>query len=561
MKDRARLRWNGWGDLEASYDLRGNDDAVWAFLRNTLKVAELPQTPAPTLDEVDLPDPKLSEEVLQALGSKSRVTQDKRDRAMHAFGRSYADLLHLRSGKLEVAPDAIVYPKSAEEIASVITVCDAHNLALIPYGGGSSVVGGVEARAEGKDGVVTLDMSELDEILAIDEVSLTATIQCGVYGPALEESLQSLGYTLGHFPQSFEFSTLGGWIAARGAGQQSLRYGTSNKWLVAARVITPSGELVTRAFPQSAAGPNVNELLCGSEGVLGVIVEATVKIHPLPEHRDVRTYLFRDYASGINAVRAISQSDLPVSMMRLSDSDETFFYGTLKSLLSKPANAVRKLGEKALDAFGYGEGKGDGDGRCALLIGLEGEAHDVRHALVRTTGICAKSGGVPVGTGPASSWEESRFSTPYLRDPMLDNGIGIDTLETSTTWDNALNLTNKVRAAIKEASGGEVGVLSHISHSYADGCSLYFTFFFARDLENPMGQWMHFKRMASRAIAQHGGTISHHHGVGRDHAPWMEGEKGSVALAMLRAAKREVDPKGTMNPGKLLVLSSDAREY
>ena len=389
-------------------------------------------------------------------------------------------------------------------------------------------------------------------MLDLDEVSHTATFEAGIYGPELEAALQERGYTLGHFPQSFEFSTLGGWIAARGAGQQSNRYGTANKWLVAATVLTPEGEMRTLPFPQSAAGPDLNEVICGSEGVLGVITKATVKVHPMPDTRDIRTYLFKDFRSGVEAVRRIAQSGVSVAMVRLSDSDESYFYGTLKALL-KPSSPLTRAGEKALALVGYVPGEGDGRGRCALMVGIEGNALDVRHGVVRTTAMCISAGGAPIGKGPGRSWEDSRFSMPYLRDPMLDRGVAIDTLETSTTWSNVDALAAKVRGAIRTELGEHAAILCHVSHSYGDGCSLYFTFFFERDLEDPIGQWRRVKTAASDAIAEGGGTISHHHGVGRDHAPWMAKETGDVGIELLRAAKKRVDPGGVLNPGKLLI--------
>ncbi len=550
---REELRWNGWGLKEKTFDLRGRERELWAFIADVLGVKSLPETPAPSLEETTLPEPSLpasAEEALRSLLGE-RLHQDAFERAMHAYGRSYADLVQLRSGALAHAPDAVLYPDNAEEVAQILAIASEHQIAVVPYGGGSSVVGGVEARAENCAAVVSLGTSRMKALIGIVPLSHTATFQAGIYGPDLEEELQQRGFTLGHYPQSFEFSTLGGWIAARGAGQQSNRYGTANKWLVSAKVATPTGELRTRAFPQSAAGPNLNEVICGSEGVLGVITEATVKLHKLPGTRDIRAYLFRDFESGALAIRRIVQAGLPVAMMRLSDSDESYFFGTLKSKL-KPPSAVTVAGEKALALAGYRPGEGQGSGRCALMIGIEGDAHDVRHAIVRTMAICASSGGAPVGKGPGSSWEESRFSMPYLRDPMMDHGVGIDTLETSTEWSNVQHLTTEVRRAIRTVLGPRAAILCHISHSYKDGCSLYFTFFFERDLEDPMGQWRRVKEAASDAIAEHGGTISHHHGVGRDHAKWMAKETGEVGMDLLGATKAKLDPAGVLNPGKLL---------
>lgn len=553
---RDELRWNGWGRKDVGFEMHGHDDAVWRFLAETVGLASLPHTPATDLEHLALPPSRLPDGLLDALReatSSERALTSDFERAFHALGRSYPDLIRLRSESLDVAPDAVVYPESAEEVLAVLERCMAAGVAVVPFGGGSSVVGGVEADGgqtpAGRRPVVTLDTTRMCELSAIDPVSRTATFGAGIYGPDLEEALQAEGFTLGHFPQSFEFSTLGGWIAARGAGQQSNRYGAADDWLVAAKVATPRGEWRTLPFPHSAAGPDLNAVIAGSEGVLGVITEATVAIHELPESRDYRAYLFRDFESGAAAIRRMVQADLPTAMMRLSDADETHFFGTFKSLIHPPGS-VTQAGERILDAVGFGPGQGE-QGRCALMVGLEGTTGEVRYGLAQTLAICAREGGLPVGKGPGSAWWAQRFAMPYLRDPMLDRGVGIDTLETSTEWSNVAHLRRAVRGAIRAELGPNAAVLCHISHSYPDGCSLYFTFFFARDDGDAIGQWRRVKIAASDALRDHGGTISHHHGVGRDHAPWMAAEKGALGIDVLRAMKRELDPTDVMNPGKL----------
>jgi len=547
---REELRWNGWGLRARTFDLHGQDTAVWDFVRETVGLAELPDTPPRALAQITLPTselPKGLTDTLREALEDGRVKTGDYERAFHAMGRSYPDLIRLRNGELgESVPDAVVYPKDEAEVQAVLEACAEAGAAVVPFGGGSSVVGGVEAKhGEGQSGVVTLDTTLMSGLLDLDPISHTATFQAGIYGPDLEAELQRRGFTLGHFPQSFEFSTLGGWIAARGAGQQSNRYGCADEWLVGARVITPAGEWRTLPFPHSAAGPDLNELIAGSEGTLGVITEATVRIHEIADKRDVRAYLFKDFESGTAAIRRIVQAEIPVAMMRLSDPDESKFFGTFKGLLH-PAGTVEAAAEKALNVAGFGEG------RCVLMIGLEGDAPAVRQSIARTMANVIREGGLPVGTGPGKAWYDQRFAMPYLRDPMLDRGVGIDTLETSTKWSNVPALYGAVRGAIRDALGPDAAVLTHVSHSYSDGCSLYFTFFFARDLDDELGQWATVKRAASDAIANHGGTISHHHGVGTDHAEWFGPEKGALAVDMLSAAKDKLDPKRILNPGKLL---------
>jgi len=545
---RSELRWNGWGLRSKGFDLGGNDEAVWRFVRDAVGLDSLPETPAKALEEITLPACRLDDAVqasLAELVGGDHVHADDYERAFHALGRSYPDLIRLRRGDVAMAPDAVVYPGSTEEVLAVLRTCAEAGVAVVPFGGGSSVVGGVEGDPGEHRAVVTLDTTRMRRMVALDPVSHTATFEAGVYGPDLEEQLGKRGFLLGHFPQSFEFSTLGGWIAARGAGQQSNRYGAANKWLVSAKVATPSGEWRTLPFPQSAAGPDLNEVIAGSEGTLGVICEATVKLHEQPEARDYRAYLFKSFEAGASAIRRIVQAEVPVAMMRLSDAEETYFFGTFKSLIHPPS-AVTSAAEKVLDVAGFG------DGRCVLMIGLEGEETMVRHAQRQTLALAVRAGGLPVGKGPGKAWFEQRFAMPYLRDPMLDRGLAVDTLETSTWWSNVPTLHREVRGAIREALGRKCAVLAHISHSYADGASLYFTFVFARDLEDELGQWTKVKRAASEAIAANGGTISHHHGVGRDHAEWFGPEKGELGVGLLDAAKAKLDPRGIMNPGKLL---------
>jgi alkyldihydroxyacetonephosphate synthase len=546
---REELRFNGWGLRSKSFDLRARDREVWAFVSDALAMGELPSTPAKPLEEVALPSVGLDSDVLRSLRAivgDDHMKIDAFERAFHAVGRSYYDVVRIRHGVLPGAPDAVVYPRTHDEVQSILEACAERRIAVVPFGGGSSVVGGVEAMRGAQSGLVTLDTTRMDSLVELDEVSHTATFQAGVYGPELEESLGGRGFTVGHYPQSFEFSTLGGWIAARGAGQQSNRYGTAAKLLVAARVATPRGELRTRAFPASAAGPDVNAWIAGSEGVLGVITEATVKMHPLPQARDFLSFLFRDWDTGVLAVRRIVQGELGVATLRLSDVDETRFFGAFRHVL-RPSR-FQEAAQKALALGGF-------DSPCVLMVGLEGAAGRVRTTRRHALGICMREGGLFVGRGPGNSWYENRFEMPYLRDPLMDHGVGVDTLETCTSWSNVHRVYHAVGSAIRgalQAQGRRGIVMAHVSHSYLDGASLYFTYIFPRDLGEPIGQWKAIKEAASRAISENGGTISHHHGVGIDHAHWLEPEKGPLALGMIEAAKARVDPSGIMNPGKLL---------
>lgn len=565
--ERRKLRWNGWGLAHATFELGSREPEVWAYIANALGRDKLVPHPAVPLPEIHLPATRLDDDTLGALQGVvggEHLKTDRFERAFHARGKSYLDLLALRSGELgEQVPDAVAYPGDAEEVQGLVDLALARDLAIVPFGGGSSVVGGVTASRGAHQAVITVDMTRMRRLLTLDEVSHCATLEAGVYGPDLEQQLQARGYTLGHYPQSFEFSTLGGWVAARGAGQQSNRYGKAEKWLLGARLATPRGAWHTESFPASAAGPNTNQFVLGSEGTLGIITEATVRIHPVPAARDYRGYLFKTFTEGSAAIREIVQRHIPVAMLRLSDGNETHFLQTF-SAAQHPPGAATRIGSRVVAMRGYGEG------RCLLLIGLEGEREAVLEAQALTHSVCARHGGLGIGKRPGSKWYARRFMMPYLRDPLLDRGVAVETLETATRWSNLLPLYHDIDVAIRDAlqrnaaaPGDRAIVMCHISHAYEDGASLYFTMVFPQRLaDSPTAsaaaaraQWLAIKQAATDAMTGNGGTLSHHHGVGTDHAPWLAGEKGPVGLAALTAIKHSLDPGSAMNPGKLLPIA------
>ncbi|PRP92795.1 putative FAD-linked oxidoreductase [Enhygromyxa salina] len=553
--DRRTLRWNGWGSHDEAFEFGEHADAVWAWLRAELGLDAFNLRPAATLDSLALPEPTLDADAraaLERIVGHQWVRGDRYERAFHARGQSYHDLLLLRAGDVATAPDLVIYPR-AEQVQAVLAWADTAGVAVVPYGGGSSVVGGVSGDpASGREGLVTLDTTRMNRLLELDEASHTATFEAGIYGPELEERLGARGFTLGHYPQSFEFSTLGGWIAARGAGQQSGRYGKAEHWLVGAKLATPTGVLRTGSFPASAAGPDFNHLVAGSEGALGVITEATVKLHRAPSVHDYRGCLFPDFAHGLEAVRALVQAEVPVATVRLSDPSETSFFAEF-TRARKPPSTTRRVAGKALEAMGYAAQ------RCVLIVGHEGERGAVEVAHARTNAIVRRNRGIPLGRGAGQSWYSDRFALPYIRDPLLDRGVAVDTLETSTAWSNIRRLHKAVCEAIASAAnetlrGGERAmVMAHVSHAYLDGASLYFTIVFPQaGVGSELRQWQGIKNAACEAIIGHGGTISHHHGVGSDHRPWLAAEKGELGVRLLEAIKGELDPKGIMNPGKLV---------
>ena len=552
--DRTALRWNGWG-WSAHKDGLAAREEVWTWLAAELGMPALLATPARPIEDIALPETRLAgreREGLERIVGAEHVRGERLERAFHALGRSYHDLLRLRAGNLACAPDLVVYPRSSSEVLALLSFAADNDVAIVPYGGGTSVVGGVSANAGSHKGVVTLDLSRMDSLVAADPRSRIATSEAGIYGPALEKTLYAKGLTLGHYPQSFEFSTLGGWIAHRGAGQSSSGYGRVEDWLLGVKLATPRGILETKPFPASSSGPNLTDIVIGSEGAFGIITEATLRAHLIPPLTDYRGYLFRNFESGVETIRRAMQQHLPVTMLRLSDVEETRYYRAFSAVGNAPRFKDR-LASAYLNARNFNQGV------CALIAGFEGEAQTVEHGRDRFDRIAKGAGALLLGVSQGRRWRESRFHGPYLRDPMMDRGIGVDTLETAASWSCIPALYDAVgdvlRTAIAATTPGAKSrgiVMCHISHAYSDGASLYFTYIFPRALDDEIGQWRAIKRAATDAIIASGGTLSHHHGVGEDHLDWMEREKGGLGIEVLRAVKAALDPKGILNPGKLI---------
>ncbi len=518
------MKWWGWGDLAKETPL---DPSFRDFLFEKIRAPRRePQRP---VSPPDLP-PANPEVALSVEGVSSEA-----DRLAHAAGRGFPDLVRLRRPRLDHAPDAVCYPQDVDGIRRVLKAAERDGWAVIPFGGGTSVVGGVNPVAEGRRGVVTLDLTRLGRVLDVDRVSLTARIQAGAFGPALERILGSDGLEFGHYPQSFEFSTLGGWIAARSAGQNSTGWGRIEDRVVALRVVTPVGEVVTREVPASASGPELRDALVGSEGTLGIVAEAVVRVRPRLERMRYRSILFKSFHEALSSVRTLSQRGPFPVVARLSDEPET-------EVLLKQSRADSKWAFKLLRLLGKGAYVRGG---AHLLLGFE-EQRDASAA----AWIARKGGGLDIGGSPGRHWEKSRFDLPYLRDTMMDYGLLVETLETAAGWSGIEALYFAVRSSLERVLPTPL-VMCHVSHLYPDGASLYFTFI-CEALDREIELWHAAKEAAAREILEHGGTISHHHGVGADHRPWLEGERGRLQVEMLRALKRTLDPKGILNPGKLI---------
>jgi alkyldihydroxyacetonephosphate synthase len=538
------MRWWGWGVDEDAIHLPSPADGL---IRGALGVVDGPP-PRPTLEDIELSEPRLDAGVrarLVEIVGTDNVRDDRLARVAHAAGRSYADLVKLRSGALPGAPDAVVYPGSHEQTAAVLSACAEGAVAVVPFGGGTSVVGGVEPERGGFAAVVSLDMARMASLLDTDAISLTARVEAGMTGPEAEHLLAARGMTLGHFPQSFEYATIGGYAATRSAGQASTGYGRIDEVVLGLRMATPAGDVEVAPFPASAAGPALRELLLGSEGTLGVITEVTLRVRHAPETGGYEGWSFKSFADGVAAFRELEQAHCPGDVSRLSDETETAL--SLASAGDRGGRAT-KLARRWLDLRGHGHG-------CLAIFGFEGDPDEVADRANRARAILRSAGGLRLGRRPGTAWLEQRFTAPYLRDEMLDRGVMVETLETATSWSNLERLHAAVGGALRDAlteRGTPPVVMCHVSHLYPSGASLYFTFIAAQQRGREIEQWRAAKTAASDAIVANGGTITHHHAVGLDHAPWLRAEIGELGIEILRAAKERLDPTGIMNPGKLI---------
>lgn len=525
------MKWNAWGDPTAAHPLSAG---IRALLKQALGLEDIT---AAELDaeQVTLRPSALSELDRAALAAivgtdYCRVTDH--DRLLRAGGKSTLDLLRRKDSGVQDAPDAVLLPGDEDAVEQVLRYCSAHGIAVVPFGGGTSVVGGLDPLRGEFAAVVSLDLRRFNRLLELDDVSGEAELQAGVTGPQAELLLGERGFSLGHFPQSFEFATIGGFAATRSSGQDSAGYGRFNEMIRGLRVVTPVGVLDLGRAPASAAGPDLRQLLIGSEGVFGVITQVRLQVHRVPEAVRYEAWSFPDFPTGAAALRAVIQQGTGPTVVRLSDEAET----------GVNLATTEAIGDKQLT------------GGCLAITMFEGSpAHaESRHA--ETRAVLTAQGGTSLGEEPARAWERGRYGAPYLRDSLLAAGALCETLETATTWSKIPTVKAAVTQALTAAlaeSGTPALVLCHISHVYPTGASLYFTVV-AGQRGNPLAQWRAAKAAASHAIMTTGATITHHHAVGADHRPWMAEEVGELGVQLLRAAKATLDPAGILNPGKLI---------
>jgi alkyldihydroxyacetonephosphate synthase len=541
------ISWSGWGDPAVAAPL---PESLAAMVREALGVKRAGRA-APALEDLPLHPARLPDAVtaeLAAIVGAQHARGDHEARARHARGKSTVDLLELRGGRPISAPDLVVSPASHDEVQAVLECCSARRVVVIPFGGGTSVVGGLRPDTDGFAGTVALDVGRLDALVSVDEESRLAVLEPGLRGPEAEALLAGRGWTLGHFPQSWEYATLGGFAAARSSGQSSAGYGRFDDRVLALRVATPAGTLELGRAPKSAAGPDLRQLMLGSEGTLGVITSLTLAVDPVPEHRLYEGWMVESFAHGSALMRRLAQDGPCPTVLRLSDEAETAMG------LARPS---------AISADGPGSGPGEGGsgraGGCLAIVGWEGAYEEVERRRRTTAELLLGAGAEPMAAA-GDEWAAGRYRGPYLRDALLDAGALVETLETVTFWAGLPGLYAAVAAALRDtlgALGTPPAVLCHISHVYPTGASLYFTVACAQ-LEDPIAQWEAAKAAAGEAILAAGGSITHHHGVGADHRSLYQREVGPLGVEVLRAVKRSLDPAGILNPGVLLAREGGA---
>ncbi|TQN38150.1 alkyldihydroxyacetonephosphate synthase [Blastococcus colisei] len=550
MATQPELTIQGWGPSSPAEAPRDGD------LSRTLPKAarrylsgELGWTPRATppvaVGEIRLAPSRLSEEanarLVDLLGADN-VRTDRESRLRRAGGKSYLDLVRRREGDASDAPDAVVLPGTTEETAALLAACSELGVVVVPFGGGTSVVGGLAGVDPDDRPSIAVDLSRMSSVQAIDVPSSLVTVGPGMRGPALEQALARDGLTFGHLPQSWEFATLGGYAATRSAGQNSTGVGRFDELVAGVTMVTPSGVLELGHPPASAAGPDLLGLALGSEGTLGIITGLTLRVRPTPAASSYEGWSFRSWATGLAALQQLSRHELLPDIVRLSDTDET------------RANLLMASGAGARALRGSLRARGHGDA-CMLVLGWEGLPPIVQARRKAAASVLRDGGALRLGRKVGEAWKKNRFSGPYLRDKLMDGGLLVETLETAATWSALPTVYDAVRRALRESltrKGRRPLMMSHLSHAYPTGGSLYVTVLADRDDELPIQQWLTAKRAATDALLAAGGTLTHHHAVGADHRPWMEREIGPLGVEVLRAVKERLDPHGICNPGVLL---------
>jgi alkyldihydroxyacetonephosphate synthase len=528
-------RWNGWGRVEVPAEIL--DEEILQYLQASL-------------GELEPGNDALLEDVLRSVPASrlpphALVRTEPEIRLRHARGQSLPDWVALRSGQIDTFPDGVCTPTTVEDIRLLFRYALGTGAAIIPYGGGTSVLGHINPGRSDRPSL-TLSMHNFNRLRSLDRVSQLATLDAGMTGPEIESNLNQAGFTLGHFPQSFEFSTLGGWIATRSTGSQSHYYGRIEDLFAGGHLETPGGPFDLPSFPASAAGPDLRQLALGSEGRLGIVTHAAMRVSPLPATDRFYGAFFPSFDAGLEAARQVAQGRVPISMLRLSDALET---QTSLILLGRPT--LIRLLTRGLDLIGLG------GQACMMIIGLTGSEAVSRAAYRQVRSIVRRAEGITLRPLIGGAWHSSRFETPYKRNSLWEAGAALDTLETALPYAGYLSAFSNIKEAMRRAAeeyGERALVFGHCSHIYRDGANMYITFLFRhfRDPECTLALWRGVKNAASQIIVAQGGTISHQHGVGLDHRRYLPQEKGELGMRALSCVRASFDPQSMLNPGKLM---------
>lgn len=546
-------KWWGWGEEGRAYQHADKPKFAPFVMKLTGVDVNAPAKAHPALAELDVPPSQLGAELrsrLEEICGAGFVQTDDETRVVHGYGKGVRDLMRVRAGDFGRLPDVVVYPGSTEEVAAVVDAVVDADAVVIPFGGGSNIVAALEAMPDEQRQVVSVNMGRLNRVLEIDEQSGLAHIQAGVFGPDMEEQLQARGWTMGHHPDSFVWSTLGGWIATRSSGMQSDKYGDIADICRGLTMVMPGQVLQLRPLPSTSSGPSVREMVIGSEGRLGIITSAWVNVHRIPEVREIQAYFFPTYEDGLKACEQIVSSDANVMMARVSDAVETQYIMANGKKSSTVSSWLSKGISKLMEAKGW-----DLEQIAMSFIGFEGSRAHVTYVKGLVGKIVRANGGMGVGKGPGTLYDQKKYDTPYLRDFMLDHGMVCDVSETTTPWRYAAEIHERTVARVHEALA-EIGkrgaVFCHLSHSYHSGACQYFTFAIADDSETAMASYDHVKRVIQQSFMDFHGTVSHHHGVGEEHSPWMEQDISPAGVFIQRTLFEGVDPGHHLNPGKIV---------
>lgn len=547
------MKWWGWGSNDKQFDIE-SAPGFWPYLKNHLDFEATFRTPVVNYMEVKISQPLLNKAFMQIIElelKSDQIVQDDNERLIHAYGKSFRDLWRIRRGIVERAPDCVLYPETEEQISKIVQLAIEHDVVLIPFGGGSNIAGCIEIKNAGTRMCISLDMKRMRTLIELDQYSGVATLQAGVMGPDLEEQLNRRGFTLGHLPDSFEYSTLGGWVATRSAGMQSDRYGKIEDMVISIRMITPQGQLVTRTVPKSSNGIDVNHVCIGSEGTLGVITAVTVAVHKLPEKKDYYGYLFQDFSQGIKAIYECVRQDCLPCVTRLNDPVKTSLSLALKPRSTKKQEFLAKLMKQYLKKVKQFQL----DDVCLMIISIEGNKSGFKQQKKKVNQIFSRFGGFCLGTRPGRAFEAAKYDFPYLRDYVMGYNLIADVSETATVWSNIENLYANVKIKLEKAihdTGFKPLVGCHVSHNYHSGASLYFTFGCEQIVGEELRQYDYIKKSVEDAFIEGGATLSHHHAVGYEHSAWLEKDISSVGVQAVKSLKEGLDPKNIMNPGKIL---------